>query len=101
MQRVQRMELPLGCGLSEFGPGQFELTLLHRADAGRAVDEAIQFKHTVRRWLAAWHGSDVHGEPYDGQPGNGMHLHMSLLDADGVTFSDDAAEEARHDCAMR
>lgn len=87
-------DLPLGCGLSEFGPGQFELTLLHRADAGRAVDEAVQFKHTAKT-VALRHGMEATfmAKPYDGQPGNGMHLHMSLLDADGRNIFGDTSEE--------
>lgn len=86
--------LPLGCGLSEFGPGQFELTLLHRADAGRAVDEAIQFKHTAKT-VALRHGMEATfmAKPYDGQPGNGMHLHVSVLDREGNNiFGDESAE---------
>lgn len=87
-------DLPLGCGLSEFGPGQFELTLLHHADAGRAVDEAIQFKHTVKT-VALRHAMEATfmAKPYDGQPGNGMHLHVSLLDSDGVNIFGDESEQ--------
>jgi glutamine synthetase len=40
--------LPVRTLMSEYAPGQFEITLEHRADALRAVDEAILFKRAVR-----------------------------------------------------
>jgi len=86
-------DLPLGCGLSEFGPGQFEWTLLHRADAGRAVDEAVQFKHAAKT-VALLHGmATFMAKPHDGQPGNGMHLHVSLLDTEGRNIFGDESEQ--------
>ena len=42
--------------MSEYSPGQFEITLHHRDDALRAVDEAVMFKR-VLRGVAQKHGS--------------------------------------------
>ena len=77
--------LPLRTLMSEYAPGQFEITLEHRADALRAVDEAIMFKRAVRG-IAARHGrvACFMAKPFAQQAGSGMHLHASLADGNGA-----------------
>ena len=77
--------LPLRTLMSEYAPGQFEITLEHRADALRAVDEAIMFKRAVRG-IAARHGrvACFMAKPFAQQAGSGMHLHASLADRKGA-----------------
>jgi glutamine synthetase len=74
--------LPVRTLMSEYAPGQFEITLEHRADALRAVDEAILFKRAVRG-VAARHGrvACFMAKPRTGLAGSGMHLHASLAHA--------------------
>jgi glutamine synthetase len=74
--------LPVRTLMSEYAPGQFEITLEHRADALRAVDEAIMFKRAVRG-VAARHGriACFMAKPFAQQAGSGMHLHASLAHA--------------------
>lgn len=76
--------LPLVNSLSEFGPGQFEVTLAHQDDALRALDQAVLFKRAVRG-VARRHGllASFMAKPLAARPGSGMHLHLSLNDADG------------------
>ena len=76
--------LPVGTLMSEYAPGQFEITLAHRADALRAVDEAILFKRLVRG-VAAQHGciATFMAKPFSERAGSGLHLHLSLADAAG------------------
>ncbi len=76
--------LPARTLMSEYAPAQFEITLEHRADALRAVDEAILFKRAVRG-VAARHGciACFMAKPFAGSAGSGMHLHASLAGADG------------------
>jgi glutamine synthetase len=76
--------LPVRTLMSEYAPGQFEITLEHRADALRAVDEAVLFKRAVRG-VARRHGriACFMAKPFAGMAGTGMHLHASLADADG------------------
>jgi glutamine synthetase len=76
--------LPLRTLMSEYAAGQFEITLEHRGDAMRAVDEAILFKRSVRG-VAARHGrvACFMAKPFAETAGSGMHLHASLLDRDG------------------
>ena len=86
--------LPLEAGISEYGQGQFEMTLAHKADALRACDEAIMYKRMVKS-VANRHGMEATfmAKPFEESAGNGMHLHASLLDGEGrnAFASEDAA----------
>jgi glutamine synthetase len=70
--------------MSEYAPGQFEITLEHRADALRAVDEAVLFKRAIRG-VASRHGciACFMAKPFENMAGTGMHLHASLGDEQG------------------
>lgn len=93
--------LPVRTLMSEYAPGQFEITLEHRIDALRAVDEAILFKRAVRG-VAARHGciACFMAKPFAERAGSGMHLHASLVDSQGrnAFAADDPAGtiELRH-----
>jgi glutamine synthetase len=86
--------LPVRTLMSEYAPGQFEITLEHRADALRAVDEAVLFKRAIRG-VASRHGciACFMAKPFDSMAGTGMHLHASLADEQGrnAFASDDPA----------
>jgi glutamine synthetase len=86
--------LPVRTLMSEYAPGQFEITLEHRADALRAVDEAVLFKRAIRG-VASRHGciACFMAKPFDNMAGTGMHLHASLADEQGCNAfaSDDPA----------
>ena len=89
---ARTLGLPVRTLMSEYAPGQFEITLEHRADALRAVDEAVMFKRAVRG-VAARHGciACFMAKPFDVLAGAGMHLHASLADAEGRNVFADAA----------
>jgi len=76
--------LPAETLMSEYAPGQFEITLQHRADALRAVDESVMFKR-VLRGVAARHGliACFMAKPFAGRAGSGLHVHVSFNDAQG------------------
>ena len=80
--------------MSEYSPGQFEITLHHRDDALRAVDEAVMFKR-VLRGVAQKHGliACFMAKPFTARAGSGLHVHVSLNDAQGKNLfaSDDPA----------
>ena len=82
---AKSLGLPVRTLMSEYAPGQFEITLEHRADALRAVDEAILFKRAVRG-VAARHGrvACFMAKPFAEHAGSGMHLHASLADSGGA-----------------
>lgn len=76
--------LPVGTLMSEYAPGQYEITLQHRADALAAVDEAVMFKRLLKG-VAAKHGliASFMAKPFSRRAGSGAHLHLSLADAAG------------------
>ena len=86
--------LPAETLMSEYSPGQFEITLQHRDDALRAVDEAVLFKR-VLRGAAQKHGliACFMAKPFTAQAGSGLHVHVSVNDAAGrnAFASDDPA----------
>ena len=86
--------LPAETLMSEYSPGQFEITLHHRDDALRAVDEAVMFKR-VLRGVAQKHGliACFMAKPFTARAGSGLHVHVSLNDAHGTNLfaSDDPA----------
>src|SRR4029078_10114566 len=90
--------LPAETLMSEYSPGQFEITLRPRGDALRAVDEAAMFKRAVRG-AAHRHGliACFMAKPFTARAGSGLHVHVSLNDANGTNLftSEDAAGTER------
>ena len=78
---------------SESGTGQFEITIQHTNDALKAADDAWFFKLLVQG-LAAKHGmaGSFMAKPMAEDAGNGMHTHVSLLNADGQNVFADGTE---------
>ncbi|EKV30006.1 glutamine synthetase family protein [Caenispirillum salinarum AK4] len=70
--------------ISEFAAGQYEVTLHHRTDPMRAVDEGVMLKRLVKA-VAQRHGmvATFMAKPLTHEAGSGMHLHVSLCDAAG------------------
>ena len=85
-------DLPLESAISEFAPGQFELTLRHKPDPLRACDDAIMYKRLVKA-IAQSQGYEATfmAKPFADQAGSGMHIHVSVNDAEGANIfaSDD------------
>jgi glutamine synthetase len=87
-------DIPLESAISEFAPGQCELTLRYKPDVLRACDDAIMYKRIVKA-VAQAHGLEATfmAKPFEEQAGNGMHIHVSMNDADGNNlFADDDPE---------
>ncbi len=76
--------LPARTAISEYAPGQVEITLEHRSDALQAIDEAVRYKRLVRG-IAHRHGMQAcfMAKPFGELAGSGLHLHVSLADAAG------------------
>jgi len=81
--------LPTDTLIAEYGPGQFEINFHHTRDVLAAADTALLFRRLVRG-VAQKHGLEASfmAKPYAAQPGNGMHAHLSLIDADGSNVFD-------------
>jgi glutamine synthetase len=89
----EAMDIDADTAISEAGLGQFEINLLH-GDAMKAADDAWLFKLLVKG-LARRHGfaASFMAKPYADQPGNGMHMHFSMLDGTGANIFDNGGRE--------
>jgi len=88
IDRVARQQnVPATSALAEYGPGQYEVNLQHAPDAVRACDEALRFKRVVKS-VARAHGCEATfiPKPYRDMAGSGLHIHVSLLDANGANI---------------
>lgn len=90
----EEMDIPADTAISEAGPGQFEINMMHQDDALKAADDAWLFKMLVKG-LARNHGfaASFMAKPYDQWSGNGMHMHFSVLDREGRNIFDDGTAE--------
>ena len=92
--------IPVDAAVSEYAPGQYEINLHHCDDAVRAADDGILFKRVVKS-VAHRHGMEATfmSKPYAERSGNGLHIHLSLLDAKGGNVF--AAEDPAGTAALR
>ncbi len=93
-QAGQKQGLPLDTTIAEFGPGQFEINLLHQANPLLAADQAVMLKHLIKQ-VVREHGYEATfmAKPYTEFAGNGMHVHASVNDAEGNNiFASDTDE---------
>lgn len=76
--------LPADVLTAEYGPGQFEVNFNHTADVLHAADTAVLFRRLVSG-VALQHGLEATfmAKPYADHPGNGLHVHVSLVDDAG------------------
>lgn len=86
------MDIPADTAISEAGLGQFEINLMHQADALKAADDAWLFKMLVKG-MARKHGfaASFMAKPYEDYAGNGLHMHFSVLDDQGNNVFDDGS----------
>ncbi|OWJ89594.1 glutamine synthetase [Pseudomonas sp. A46] len=75
--------IPARTAISEYAPGQVEITLEH-GDALEAMDQAVRYKRLVKG-VAHAHGMQAcfMAKPFSEIAGTGMHMHVSLADAEG------------------
>lgn len=93
-ESADAMDVPLEGAISEYAPGQLELTLKHHADALRAADDAVLYKRAAKG-CALRHGCEATfmAKPFAERAGSGMHLHVSVNDKAGRNiFASDRPE---------
>ncbi|MGF7005676.1 glutamine synthetase family protein [Aminobacter sp. BE322] len=85
--------IPAETVISEYAPGQYELTLRYRKDVMQAADDLILLKRLVRA-QARRHGVTAcfMAKPIEKYAGSGMHFHVSLLDKDDRNVFTEAEE---------
>ena len=79
--------------ISEYAPGQYELTLHYRTDVMQAADDLIRLKRIVRAQARA-HGvvACFMAKPNENYAGSGMHFHVSMMDEAGRNVFVEAEE---------
>lgn len=92
--------LPADTVISEAAPGQFEVNLYHRVDALAAADDAILLRRLIDG-VARRHGlrATFMAKPLVDFAGNGMHVHVSLMDQAGENLF--ARPDGEGDRALR
>ena len=85
--------VPAETVISEYAPGQYELTLNYRKDMLQAADDLVMLKRLVRA-AARRHGVTAcfMAKPIEKYAGSGMHLLVSMLDDSGRNVFSEAKE---------
>ncbi len=76
--------IPADTAVVEYAPGQFEINLKHQNDPLAACDNAVLLKRAIKA-VAGKHGMEASfmAKPYEEEAGNGMHVHISLVNEQG------------------
>jgi glutamine synthetase len=93
-EAAHTQNVPLSAVSKEYAPGQFEANLKHQPDACRAADYAVLLKQIVKA-AARTHGFDATfmAKPFADRAGNGLHIHLSLLDERGRNIFSDGTSQ--------
>lgn len=85
-----KMGLNVDTLIHELGAGQMEINFFH-SDPLSLADEVFFFKRTVRE-AAMRHDmyATFMAKPIAGEPGSAMHIHQSIVDADGQNIFSNA-----------
>lgn len=80
----EQLDVPTDTIISEAAPGQFEINLRHVGDSVAAADQALMLRRIIRR-VAQKRGlrASFMAKPFAERSGNGMHVHLSLVDSAG------------------
>ena len=90
---AQQQGIPASVATKEYSAGQFEINLHHQADALAAADHCALLRYLIQR-VAASQGmrATFLSKPFPELTGNGMHLHLSLMDESGRNRFDNGSE---------
>ncbi len=79
--------IPAESAIAEYSQGQFEINLRHVDDPVLACDHAVLLKRAVKA-AARKHGfvACFMAKPFEEDSGNGLHIHMSLVDRKGRNY---------------
>ena len=93
-QAFDTQDLPYEGIIKESAPSQFEINVAYSDDVMLLADQVIRMQRTIRA-VAARHGfiASFMPKPLDNEAGNGLHVHCSLLEENGVNVFDNGGEE--------
>ncbi|SER21762.1 glutamate--putrescine ligase [Azotobacter beijerinckii] len=100
LEGAKEQGIPADAIVKESAPAQFEVNLHHVADPIKACDYAVLLKRLIKN-IAYDHEMDTTfmAKPYPGQAGNGLHVHISILDKDGLNIF--AGDDPQQNAALR
>ena len=86
-------DLPFDGVVKESAPSQYEINMQHVDSPVLAAKQVVMMKRLIKG-VAGKHGliASFMAKPFDDEPGNGMHVHCSVLDAKGVNIFDDGTQ---------
>ncbi len=94
IEYLEQMGIPVKSAHHEVAASQHEMDLQH-ADAMTMADALMTFRLAVKeaaRTVGCY--ATFMPQPVENQPGSGMHLHLSLFDADGNAFHAPSREQS-------
>jgi glutamine synthetase len=92
----EAQDLPVKGALCEFAPGQFEINLGHVADMVLAADQGAMLKRCIKAAARATaQRATFMAKPFVEQSGSGLHVHLSLVDAQGGNLFGETADGER------
>ena len=87
--------------ISEYAPGQYELTLNYRTNVMQAADDLVRLKRIVRLTARRYGVTACFmAKPIEKYAGSGMHVHVSLQDGKGSNLFAEAAEGQWNDTIL-
>ena len=88
----EKQNIPTTSMISEYGAGQFEVNLQHQDDPLLAADHAALLRRAIQG-VSRSQGYDATfmSKPFDDQSGNGMHIHLSLINQQGDNIFDSSS----------
>ncbi len=86
-------DLPFDGIVKESAPSQYEINMQHVDSPVLAAKQIIQMKRLIKG-VAAQHGliASFMAKPFEGEAGNGMHVHCSVLDEQGNNIFNDGGD---------
>jgi glutamine synthetase len=83
----EAQNIPAESAIAEYSQGQFEINLRHVDDPVLACDHAVLLKRALKA-AARKHGfvACFMAKPFEEDAGNGLHIHMSLVDRKGENY---------------
>jgi glutamine synthetase len=93
-QACEVQDIPYDGVAKESAPSQFEVNMQHVDNPVLAAKQILMLKRLIKG-VAAKHNliASFMPKPFEGEAGNGMHVHCSVLDENGVNIFDDGTEK--------
>lgn len=86
--------LPIDTLIKEAAPSQYEINLYHNDNALKAADQGLMLKRVIRSVAKKFgYRATFMAKPFADLAGNGMHMHCSLVNKDGVNAFNNGTDQ--------